>query len=242
MAGDIRIETSPVGPVLRPPHTTEAVILYLRGDRHLSSRPLPAQLAAGRLALESGAVVVCCDYRPVFPAALDDVRAGYEYCQSLGPTAVVGERLGAGLAGALMLRLRDAGAEPPRCAVLISALLDLTLEAPSVFLNAAADPTFDIALLRRRAAGYAAGTTPTDPALSPLYGNLHGLPPVRLLASGNDPLLDDSLAFASRAARSGVTVDLRVLPDAAVLAAQTTAGAAGFIRAWTPAGRTSRPA
>jgi len=91
------------------------------------------------------------------------------------------------------------------------------MQAPSLLLNAAADPTCDAGRLRRHAARYAAGTAPTDAALSPLYGSLHGLPPVQLVAAGTDLLLDDSLAFAARAARSGVTVDLRVWPDAASL-------------------------
>ena len=130
---------------------------------------------------------------------------------------VAGERLGAGLAAALLARLRDTGAALPRCAVLVSAVLDLTMQAPSLLLNAAADPAFRVTELRRRVLRHAAGTALTDPRLSPLHANLHGLPPVQLLVAGNDLLLDDSLAFAARAARSGVTVDLRVRPDAASL-------------------------
>jgi acetyl esterase/lipase len=144
---------------------------------------------------------------------------------------VAGNRGGAGLAAALLVRLRDEGAEPPACAVLVSPLLDLTLQAPSLQLNAAADPTFDLDELRRRVARYAAGTELTDPLLSPLFANLHGLPPIQVLAAGSDPLLDDSLAFAARAARSGVTVDLRVRPDAAGLRPGVLAAVAAFIGA-----------
>jgi acetyl esterase/lipase len=99
-----------------------------------------------------------------------------------------------------------------------------------------------VAELRRRVARYAAGTAPTDPLLSPLRANLHGLPPVQLLAAGNDVLVDDSLAFAARAARSGVTVDLRVRPDAASLHAEIATTMAEFIEKWTAAARAARPA
>lgn len=54
---------------------------------------------------------------------------------------VAGERLGAGLAAALLIRLRDAGADMPHGAVLVAALLDLSLEAASLLLSEAADPT-----------------------------------------------------------------------------------------------------
>jgi epsilon-lactone hydrolase len=154
---------------------------------------------------------------------------------------LVGERLGAGLAAAVLLNLRDVGAEPPCCAMLIAGLLDLVMDAPSLYLNAGTDPSFDPAELRARTAAYAAGTTPTDPLLSPLYGNLHGLPPIQLLAAGTDPLLDDSLGFAARAARSGVTVDLQVLPDELSLTSQAVAAAADFVRSYSKVGGT-RPA
>jgi acetyl esterase/lipase len=205
------------------------VILYLHGDRYLSSTPESALSLAGRLALRTGATVVCSRYRCAFPAALDDVQAAYCYSQAGGPVVVAGERLGAGLAAALLVRLRDAGAALPRSAVLVSALLDLTMRAPSLLLNGAADPTFRVAELRRRVARYAAGTALTNPLLSPLHANLHGLPPVQLLAAGNDAQLDDSLAFAARAARSGVPVDLRVRPDAASLHAEIVTAMAAFI-------------
>jgi acetyl esterase/lipase len=217
------------------------VILYLHGDPYLSGTPESALGLAGRLALRTGATVICARYRHAFPDALDDVHTGYCFSQTTGPVVVAGERLGAGLAAALMVRLRDAGAAPPQCAVLVSALLDLTMQAPSLLLNAAADPTFRIAELRRRVERYAAGTTPTDPLLSPLRANLHGLPPVQLLTVGNDVLLDDSLEFAARAARSGVTVDLRVRPDAASLRTGIATTMAEFIE-WTAAARVARPA
>ncbi len=229
MTGDVRVEMSSVGPVVRPPGPAEVVILYLHGDRYLSGAPESALGLAGRLALRTGAAVVCARYRSAFPAALEDVEAGYRYSQAAGPVVVAGERLGAGLAAALLVRLRDAGAALPRGAILVSGLLDLTMRAPSLLLNGAADVTFGVGELRRQVARYAAGTPLTDPLLSPLHANLHGLPAVQLLAAGNDVLLDDSLAFAARAARSGVPVDLRVRPDAASLHAESLSAMAAFI-------------
>lgn len=237
----MRVDASPVGPVVRPPRRQPVVVLYLHGDRYLSGSPEAALGLTGDLAARTGAAVVCARYRSSFPAALEDAHAAYRYSQALsaanaaGALVVAGERLGAGLAAALLVRLRDAGDVLPRCAVLVSALLDLTMQAPSLLLNAAADPTFHVGELRRRAACYAAGTPPSDPLLSPLRANLHGLPPVQLLAAGNDVLVDDSLEFAARAARSGVSVDLRIQPDAHGLRGGIVPAMAGFITA--PASR-----
>ena len=233
MGDELFVETSPVGPVVRPAQPSETVVLYIRSDWLLPKSTSPIPATAAQLARDSNATVVCCGYRPSFPGSLEDVRAGFDYCESRGRTVVAGERLGAGLAAALLLCLRDEGATPPHCGVLSSALFDLTLEAPSLSLNAAANPEFDIVSLGRRVRRYAAGAAPTNPLLSPLYGNLHGLPPIQLLAAGNDPLLDDSLGFAARAARSGVTVDLRVRQVGAVPDAEAVAAMTGFIRSHT---------
>jgi monoterpene epsilon-lactone hydrolase len=249
VTGEVRIEASPVGPVVHPPDPAGLVVVYLHGDRYLASAPESALGLAGHLATRTGATVVCPRYRCAFPHALEDAHAGYRYSRESagpagsagpGPVVVAGERLGAGLAAALLIRLRDAGARMPHGAVLVSALLDLSLEAPSLLLNEAADPTFRLAELRRRAARYAAGTAPTDPLLSPLHTNLHGLPPIQLLAAGNDVLIDDSLAFATRAARSGVTVDLRVRSDEAELRAGLAPALTAFVGERTAAAPAAR--
>jgi acetyl esterase/lipase len=209
VADDVHVEESPVGPVLRTTEDTELAILYLHGEPDGLD---PVLGHASELARWTGATVVCPRYRPAFPAALIDAHSGYSYCQAVGQVVVIGERLGAALATAMLVQLRDSEATPPSCAVLLSALLDLTLDTRSLVFNARAD---EIAQLRRRINEYARGTALTDARLSPLYANLHGLPPMQLLATGTDPLLDDSLAFATRAARSRVPIDLHVWPETA---------------------------
>ncbi len=234
MAGEVHVETSRTGLVVRPPDPAERAVLYLHGDRSCAGVPERAVDLAGRLSLRTGATVVCARYRHSFPAALLDVQAAYHYSQAMGPVTVAGEGAGGGLAAALMIRLRDAGSVLPSCAMLVSPLLDLTLQAPSLLFNAGANPSFDLAELRRQVEDYAAGRDLTDPLVSPLHGNLHGLPPVQLLTAGTDPLLDDSLAFAARAAHSSVSVDLRVLPDAGSLRAETIPAMASFAAACAP--------
>jgi acetyl esterase/lipase len=241
MTGGVSVEESSAGPIVRPPDPAETLILYVHGDRYFSSDPESALDTAGNLALRTGGTVLCARYRPVFPAALEDVQAAYRLAQSLGPVVAVGERLGAGLVAALLLWLRDRGEALPGCAVLVSGLFDLTLQAPSLLFNAG-DPAFDADEFRRRAASYADGTAPDEPLLSPLFGNLHGLPPIRLLAAGSDPLLDDSLIFAARAARSGLTVELLVQADLSALQREFLPAISAFIAAWRPAGGAGRPA
>ncbi|GAA2737346.1 alpha/beta hydrolase [Actinocorallia aurantiaca] len=242
MADELQVEESRVGLVVRPPDPDGPAVLYLHADRYLGNSPEAALDVAGHLALRTGATVVCARYRPAFPASLHDVHAAYLHAEALGPVAVAGERAGAGLAAALMVHLRDSGAPLPRCATLVSGLLDLTLQASSLLFNAGADPGFDLDRLQREAARYADGTEPRDPLLSPLHANLHGLPPIRLLAAGTDPFLDDSLSFAARAARSSLTVNLHVHPDATALRAAVVDEMSAFLKTWTSTEPLARPA
>lgn len=235
-AAGVRVERGPVGPVVRPPEASDTVLLYLPGAGPAADYEATVS-AARHLAVRTRATVVAPEYQATFPAALDDVHAGYEYCRDAGSVVVVGARLGGALAASLLVRLRDSGAEEPQCAVLVGALLDLTLEARSLLRNASGDAEFDVASLKQRVDAYAGGTVRTDSLLSPLYANLYGLPPLQLLVAGTDPLLDDSLAFAARAARSHVTVDLRVPQDVASLRAHAGAIMAEFIAAALPTAR-----
>lgn len=233
--------SNPAGPIVRPQRPGSTVILYLHGDRALSGGRGAAHQRAAQLARLSSCVVIRARYRPTFPNCLDDVRAGYDYCRARGPVVVVGDRLGASLAASLLVQLRDEGAKQPECAVLAFALLDFALEAGSLALIANTDRLAGAAEIRTSAAAYADGTSPLDPTLSPLRANLHGLPPLLLLAAGTDPLLDDTLEFAARAARSGVTVDLRIRQDGRGFDADGSRSAADFIQAWTRSAKPGQP-
>ncbi|ROO85933.1 alpha/beta hydrolase family protein [Actinocorallia herbida] len=235
MASESSVLAHGLGLTVLPRTRSGGVVLYLHGDRSLAGDPEAGLGLAEDLAARTGFEVFCARYRPAFPAALHDVRAAYGHCRTRGQVALAGRLEGAGLAAALLLSLRDEGAPPPHCAVLLSGLLDLRLTAQSLLLNGATDPSFDLQDLRGRARAYAGDAAPTDPLLSPLLGNLHGLPPVQLQTAGTDPLLDDSLAFAGRAARSGVDVHLRVRSSAADLRSGMIGSAAAFLTSWAPA-------
>ena len=68
----------------------------------------------------------------------------------------------------------------------------------------------DFAKLTPGARKYLGGVDATDPLASPLFGELRGLPPLLLQVGTDERLLDDSLQFAERAARAGVSVQLEV--------------------------------
>ena len=54
----------------------------------------------------------------------------------------------------------------------------------------------------------------TVPDISPVYGDLHGLPPLLMVVGSADVLVDDNRAMAARVSAAGGVVDLRIYPEA----------------------------
>ena len=104
-----------------------------------------------------------------------------------------------------LLRLRDSGqVQPFAGAVLQFGAYDLSGRSPSGQLYAG--EWFITAY-----AGHVADRT--NPDVSPLYGDLRGLPPALLIVGTLDILLEDTLAMAARLSAAGNEVDLRVFPE-----------------------------
>jgi acetyl esterase/lipase len=75
--------------------------------------------------------------------------------------------------------------------------------------RAALDPCTSLDGLRRAVAWYVQAQDLTQPFASPLYGDLHGLPPL-LIQVGDHEVLLDATRLAERATQAGVEVTLEV--------------------------------
>jgi acetyl esterase/lipase len=151
-----------------------------------------------------------------------------------GPIFVAGDSSGGGLAIALLLELRDKGDQEPVAACLFSPWTDFAVTGASMTVNRERDPMQVPGCLRMLAAAYAGPADPRTPLLSPIYGDLTGLPPLAIFVGGDEILLDDSKRLAERARIGGVVADLE---GAAVHMGQGIAnhtvdilGAAGHLR------------
>lgn len=196
------------------------VVLYLHGGGYVSGSPATHLAVTARLAQEAGARLLSLDYRLApehpFPAALEDAWAAYwwlltEQHVASSQIVVAGDSAGGGLTLALLLALRDAGMPLPAGAVGLSPWLDLTLSGATLTANAATD-YLNRDVLHASAQMYSHGHALDDPLLSPLYADLHGLPPLLIQAGGAEMLLDDSRRFAARAQAAGVAVELSIFP------------------------------
>jgi salicylate hydroxylase len=197
------------------------VVLHFHGGGYLIGSAKGSLEYAGRLAAAVNGVCYTAEYRLApehpYPAAIDDAICAYRALLARGIPAssilVSGESAGGGLAVALVLALRTAGDPLPAAILAVAPFTDLTVSGPSVRAFNGDDPAANRDLLKFMGASYFQGHEPTDPLVSPLYGDLTGLPPLFVTASQGEVLLSDTTRLAERATKAGVDVTLRLVED-----------------------------
>jgi acetyl esterase/lipase len=173
----------------------------------------------GQIASSAGADAFIPEYRlapeHLFPAAVTDVEACY--CGLVGKginkIAVTGDSAGGDLA-LVLLSIASAqgykGGIAPVGAVAISPVTDLALTGETYQTRAEADPFFTKSQVAGLVASYLGEIDPKNPLASALYGDLRGLPPVRVHVGDDELLLDDSRRYVERAVAAGVDAELGV--------------------------------
>lgn len=197
------------------------VVLHFHGGGYLIGSAKGSLEYASRLAAAVDGVCYTVDYRLApehpYPAAIDDALSAYRGLLAWGiaPSSILlsGESAGGGLALALAIALRTAGDPLPAGVLCVAPFADLTLSAPSVRKFNGDDPAANRDLLTFMGASYFQGHEPTDPLVSPLFGDLSKLPPLYLTASQGEALLDDTTRLAEKAEKAGVDVTLRIVDD-----------------------------
>jgi acetyl esterase/lipase len=151
-----------------------------------------------------------------FPAGLEDCLAVYRWMISNGfspgKIAIVGDSAGGLLTITLLLAARQAYLPPPAATVCISPNTDPACSGTSIRKNRFRDVLLSPRFLRTVMKLYAGGHDLKDPLLTPLYADLHGLPPMLIQVGEDELLLDDSLRFSDCAKAAGVDVTLEVWP------------------------------
>ncbi|HMF89944.1 MAG TPA: alpha/beta hydrolase [Candidatus Angelobacter sp.] len=197
----------------------EKVVLYLHGGGYVSCSSRTHRPITTSLARMARCRVFALNYRWApehpFPAAVDDAAAAFLWLIRNGVApqkiAIVGDSSGGGLAIATMIRLRAQGHPLPGCAACFSPWVDLT--GAGQYRNAGAWSMFQPRDIATFAALYLHGASPELPEASPVFADLHGLPPMLIQASGAELLLDDAVRLHQRAISCGVRSTLSVFPE-----------------------------
>jgi monoterpene epsilon-lactone hydrolase len=196
--------------------TTEPRILfYIHGGGFTAGSAAAYRGLSSHLSAATGCRVLAVDYRwapeEPFPAALDDCEAGYRWLVTANDTAsrnvvLVGDSAGGNLVAAMLLALKQRGNALPAAGVCLSPIFDLALTGNSVTTRAARDPMILASSLQKCSTAYRGNSDPRNPLMSPLYGDLSGLPPLLLQCGSEEMLRDDSVRLAAKAKAAGVDV------------------------------------
>ena len=192
-------------------------ILYAYGGGYVSGSTSEDQLITAPLAQQSGRRIIMVEYRlsPEYPYPLpqQDMRQVYSaLLDQYGSARLVvsGESAGGNQVLSLMQDARDRGLALPRCAVLFSPWCDLANQGDSHIFNDTRDPTLNNDWVDVAASWHAGDCALDDPGLSPIHGDMRGLPPCIITTGSRDLLLSQCLRLAARLRAAGVECDLRV--------------------------------
>lgn len=224
LADDLRVPLR----IVRPAGPVCGVVLDFHGGGWIIGNPQMNDAFNAGFASQCGMAVVSVDYRLATRAPIaelmDDCLASARWLLAGGlpeyaglPVIVVGESAGAQLAAATLQRLRAWPALYERIAgtVLYYGVYDM---AGTASVRAAGPDTL-VLDGPRMLPGLRMLTPELDDAarrqapLSPLFGDLAGMPPALMYVGESDPLLDDTLEMARRWEQVA-DVELNLVPEA----------------------------
>jgi len=143
-----------------------------------------------------------------FPAAVDDTIAVYrDLLKTYKPShiALYGTSAGAILTAEVAVRLRQLNLPLPAALGIFSGMGDFSQNGDSWAMYALRGLTgsLPVAGSRPRSTEYTGTTDPKDPVLSPLYADLHNMPPTLFITSTRDILLSGTSILHRAFLRSG---------------------------------------
>lgn len=216
--------------VLAPGVDSDRRVLYIHGGAFVMGSPRSHRNITSRFSEIAGAAVLAIDYRlmPENPrmAGIEDCRTAYQWMLQNGPEGpgqagkiyVGGDSAGGNLALSLIAWVRDQKLQRPNAVVALCPATDFTFGSPSLKHNMETDamlgPLFkDMARVPRPLlwwfVWFQNRMSPRNPLLSPVFGELSGLPPTLVHASETELLFDDARRYVNRAADAGSPTKLQ---------------------------------
>lgn len=199
------------------PGATDRAIFYTHGGGYVTGNCVDHRMHVARFVQSAGIGALLYDYRLApehpFPAAMEDTLTAYRWLLERGVApariVIVGESAGGGLCLASLLAIRDEKLPLPAAGVALSPWTDLTCSGESYRRNARRDIS-TLGSWEVWGGYYVGSNSARHPWISPLFGDLRGLPPILIEVGDHEILLDDAVRFAERARAAGVEIDLRV--------------------------------
>ncbi len=224
-SADTRVTEVPIGEAsglwIEPrDRRTTRTVLHLHGGGFCFGSAACSVDYAERLARAVDGRCLAVEYRLApehpFPAGLDDALAAYRWLlESHAPEDILlsGESAGAGLALATAIALRDAGTPLPAGIVVLSPFVDCTLKGETIHRRDGDDPIVEVDTLAYMVSSYFQERAADDPLVSPIFGDLSGLPPLLIQAGRKEVLVDEAVRLAERTQAHGGEATLELYDE-----------------------------
>lgn len=219
--------------VVAPGAETDRRLLYIHGGAFAIGSPVSHRMITAALSRSCGFAILAIDYR-LLPehfrrAANADCKTAYRHIIEYGPSGprhadeiyVAGDSAGGNLTLMLSAWSRDLGLRCPDGVIAFSPSTDATLSNPSMTGNIRTDPMLGPGLgpmarlpetVRILMSSLTGMSSPRNARMSPLFGNLDGLPPTLVQVSDSEMLRDDALRYVNKARSQGSPVTVQVWP------------------------------
>jgi monoterpene epsilon-lactone hydrolase len=199
---------------VQPPHSgTNGTLIYLHGGAYALGSAKGYRGLVAQLARATGMTALVPDYSRApeaqYPIALEEMVAVYSRLLEGGldpkTTVIAGDSAGGGLTLALAMALRDRGLPAPAALGLICPWADLAIDIDEI-RPVLRDPLILPSMCAEWAPRYAGSFDPRLPGISPVYGDMTGLPPIVMQTAGDDPISVDADKIETACAASKTTV------------------------------------
>ena len=195
------------------PSATNGTLIYLHGGAYALGSAKGYRGMVAQLAAAAGTTALVPDYSRApeaqYPIALEEMVAVYSRLlqDGLDPktTAIAGDSAGGGLTLALAMALRDRGIPAPAALGLICPWADLAIDIDGM-RPVLRDPLILPSMCTEWAPRYVGSADPRLPGISPVYGDMTGLPPIVMQTAGDDPISFDADKIETSCAASKTAI------------------------------------
>ena len=196
---------------------TGPLVLYLHGGAYVNGFNAHQWRFMDRLARQTGCTVVAPAYHLApwadYTRAYDDLMALYRALTAENPgrrRILMGDSAGGGLALGLAEALAGAGDALPERLILFSPWVDVSMENPDVSDYLAVEPMLHFELVKVHGQYWAGAADTHHWQVSPLFGDMTGLPPTTVYCGTRELLYPDIRLAFDRLLAAGVDAALRV--------------------------------
>jgi epsilon-lactone hydrolase len=206
----VAIESIAVEVVQSSLRETTGTLIYLHGGGYALGSAKGYRGLVAHLAAAASMTAIIPDYSRVpearYPIALEEMVAIYTRLikDGLDPkaTVIAGDSAGGGLTLAFAMALRDRGIAAPAALGLICPWADLAIDIEGM-RPVLRDPLILPSMTAEWAPRYAGTLDPRWPGISPVYGDMTGLPPIVMHTAGDDPISVDADKIEAAVAATG---------------------------------------